>query len=383
MNLIKQYQEIRKYTELLCKPLKPEDYVVQVVEFASPAKWHLAHTTWFFETFILAPYLKDYQVYNIDFPYLFNSYYNNAGDRVLRANRGNLSRPTVDEVYTYRKHVDEAMQLFLKEEVAAEIEQLITLGLNHEQQHQELLLTDIKYMFGQNPLFPVYDTNTLLLDHELNETSGQIKIAEGIYEIGYKGSDFCYDNELGVHKVFLHEFEIAQQLVTNGEYIEFIEAGGYTDFNLWLDEGWSWVQKNKIEAPLYWHKVKGDWCSYTLKGFEQINPQHILKHISFYEAMAFAEWKRMRLPTEFEWEVAAKQFNWGKRWEWTNSAYLPYPKYKKAEGAIGEYNGKFMVNQMVLRGASIATSPNHSRVSYRNFFHANERWQFTGIRLVK
>lgn len=235
----------------------------------------------------------------------------------------------------------------------------------------------------QNPLFPVYDTNTLLLDHELNETSGQIKIAEGIYEIGYKGSDFCYDNELGVHKVFLHEFEIAQQLVTNGEYIEFIEAGGYTDFNLWLDEGWSWVQKNKIDAPLYWHKVNGDWCSYTLKGFEQINPQHILKHISFYEAMAFAEWKRMRLPTEFEWEVAAKQFNWGKRWEWTNSAYLPYPKYKKAEGAIGEYNGKFMVNQMVLRGASIATSPNHSRVSYRNFFHANERWQFTGIRLVK
>lgn len=383
MNIIEHFKEVRAYTNSLCQPLQKEDYVVQVAEFASPAKWHLAHTSWFFETFVLIPNLKGFEVFDKDFGFLFNSYYNNAGDRVLRANRGNLTRPTVDQVYAYRAYIDEAIIKLLMSNFDSKICDLITLGLNHEQQHQELLLTDIKYMFGKNPLFPVYDANSKLLDNEFNTESGFITIDEGVYEIGYKGNKFCYDNELGVHKVYIHDFEIENRLITNGEYIAFINAGGYSDFNLWLDEGWTWLQNEVINCPLYWHKVNDEWYSYTLEGFIKVNPEAILKHISLYEAMAFAEWKGMRLPTESEWEVAADKLKWGQRWEWTNSAYLPYPKFKKAEGAIGEYNGKFMINQMILKGASIATYPGHSRKSYRNFFHANERWQFTGIRLVK
>ena len=383
MDLINQYNDVRAYTEQICKPLQTEDYVVQVAEFASPAKWQLAHSSWFFETFVLLPHLPDYKLFNIDFPYLFNSYYNNAGDRVLRAKRGNLTRPTTNEVYAYREYVDTAMGQLLQQKLDAEMVQLVTLGLHHEQQHQELLLSDIKYMFGQNPLFPAYDVETSLLDQESNRESGHVKISEGVYTIGYQGDGFCFDNELGVHKVYLHDFEIQKGLVTNGEYIEFIEAGGYKDFNLWLDEGWSWLKQNQVSKPLYWHLLDGQWMHYTIKGFQKIKENDILKHISFYEAMAFAEWKGMRLPTEFEWEIASSQLNWGQRWEWTNSAYLPYPGFKKAPGAIGEYNGKFMINQMVLRGASIATSPKHSRPTYRNFFHPNAQWQFTGIRLAK
>ena len=383
MDLINQYNDVRAYTEQICKPLQTEDYVVQVAEFASPAKWQLAHSSWFFETFVLLPHLPEYKLFNIDFPYLFNSYYNNAGDRVLRAKRGNLTRPTTNEVYAYREYVDTAMGQLLQQKLDVEIVQLVTLGLHHEQQHQELLLSDIKYMFGQNPLFPAYDVETSLLDQESNRESGHVKISEGVYTIGYQGDGFCFDNELGVHKVYLHDFEIQKGLVTNGEYIEFIEAGGYKDFNLWLDEGWSWLKQNQVSKPLYWHQLDGQWMHYTLKGFQKIKENDILKHISFYEAMAFAEWKGMRLPTEFEWEIASSQLNWGQRWEWTNSAYLPYPGFKKAPGAIGEYNGKFMINQMVLRGASIATSPKHSRPTYRNFFHPNAQWQFTGIRLAK
>ena len=383
MDLINQYNDVRAYTEQICKPLQTEDYVVQVAEFASPAKWQLAHSSWFFETFVLLPHLPEYKLFNIDFPYLFNSYYNNAGDRVLRAKRGNLTRPTTNEVYAYREYVDTAMGQLLQQKLDGEMVQLVTLGLHHEQQHQELLLSDIKYMFGQNPLFPAYDVETSLLDQESNRESGHVKISEGVYTIGYQGDGFCFDNELGVHKVYLHDFEIQKGLVTNGEYIEFIEAGGYKDFNLWLDEGWSWLKQNQVSKPLYWHQLDGQWMHYTLKGFQKIKENDILKHISFYEAMAFAEWKGMRLPTEFEWEIASSQLNWGQRWEWTNSAYLPYPGFKKAPGAIGEYNGKFMINQMVLRGASIATSPKHSRPTYRNFFHPNAQWQFTGIRLAK
>ena len=383
MDLINQYNDVRAYTEQICKPLQTEDYVVQVAEFASPAKWQLAHSSWFFETFVLLPHLPDYKLFNIDFPYLFNSYYNNAGDRVLRAKRGNLTRPSTNEVYAYREYVDTAMGHLLQQKLDVDLFQLVTLGLHHEQQHQELLLSDIKYMFGQNPLFPAYDVETSLLDQESNRESGHVKISEGVYTIGYQGDGFCFDNELGVHKVYLHDFEIQKGLVTNGEYIEFIEAGGYKDFNLWLDEGWSWLKQNQVSKPLYWHQLDGQWMHYTLKGFQKIKENDILKHISFYEAMAFAEWKGMRLPTEFEWEIASSQLNWGQRWEWTNSAYLPYPGFKKAPGAIGEYNGKFMINQMVLRGASIATSPKHSRPTYRNFFHPNAQWQFTGIRLAK
>ena len=383
MDLINQYNDVRAYTEQICKPLQTEDYVVQVAEFASPAKWQLAHSSWFFETFVLLPHLPEYKLFNIDFPYLFNSYYNNAGDRVLRAKRGNLTRPSTNEVYAYREYVDTAMGHLLQQKLDVDLFQLVTLGLHHEQQHQELLLSDIKYMFGQNPLFPAYDVETSLLDQESNRELGYVKISEGVYTIGYQGDGFCFDNELGVHKVYLHDFEIQKGLVTNGEYIEFIEAGGYMDFNLWLDEGWSWLKQNQVSKPLYWHQLDGQWMHYTLKGFQKIKENDILKHISFYEAMAFAEWKGMRLPTEFEWEIASSQLNWGQRWEWTNSAYLPYPGFKKAPGAIGEYNGKFMINQMVLRGASIATSPKHSRPTYRNFFHPNAQWQFTGIRLAK
>lgn len=382
MNILESFNTTRANTERICKPLIIEDYVVQSSVFASPPKWHLAHTTWFFEAFILEKFIKDYSVYNKDFSFLFNSYYNNAGDRVFRADRGNITRPDVNEVYLYRSHVNKQMQKLLTQNSSQELIGLVVLGINHEQQHQELLITDIKHTLGNNPLFPSYSKDFNLLSVE-NESSGFVSIKEGVYEIGFQGKGFCYDNELGAHKVYLNDFEISNELVTNKEFIEFIEDDGYSNFNLWLDEGWSWVQENQIQSPMYWHRINNQWYYYTLSGLQKVNPKAIVGHISFYEAAAFAEWKGMRLPTEFEWEIASNYLDWGKRWEWTHSAYLPYPNFNKAEGAIGEYNGKFMMNQMVLRGASVATSKNHSRKTYRNFFHPNERWQYTGIRLVK
>jgi ergothioneine biosynthesis protein EgtB len=381
MTLTDRYNSIRKHTEHLCIALTTEDFVPQPADFVSPPKWHLAHTTWFFEQFVLKEHLPDYKLFDDDFSFLFNSYYNFVGKRVFRADRGNITRPGVQEVYEYRSYVDMHMQILLQLK-SEELKDLIELGLNHEQQHQELLITDIKYILGNNPIFPVYDEN-IDWEKQENEETGFVKLEEGIYEIGFEGEGFSFDNEHGRHKVYLHDFEISKSLVTNAEYLEFISHGGYTNFDYWLDEGWSWVTENKIEAPLYWHKIDGEWHNYTLSGLEKLNPEAILTHISFYEAAAFAAWKKMRLPTEFEWEAAADKFNWGKRWEWTNSAYLPYPNFKKPEGAIGEYNGKFMVNQMVLRGASCATPPQHDRKTYRNFFHAHERWQFNGIRLAK
>ncbi|MEZ0007702.1 ergothioneine biosynthesis protein EgtB [Flavobacterium sp. 28YEA47A] len=381
MTLSDRYNSIRKHTEHLCTTLKTEDFVPQPADFVSPPKWHLAHTTWFFEQFILKEHLPDYKIFDDDFSFLFNSYYNFVGKRVFRANRGNITRPSVQEVFEYRSYIDMHMQILLQLK-SEELKDLIELGLNHEQQHQELLLTDIKYILGNNPIFPIYDEN-IDWEKQENEESGFVKLDEGIYEIGFEGEGFSFDNEHGRHKVYLHDFEISKSLVTNAEYLEFIIDGGYKNFDYWLDEGWSWITENKIGAPLYWHKIDGVWHQYTVSGLEEINPDAILTHISFYEAAAYAAWKKMRLPTEFEWEAAADKFNWGKRWEWTNSAYLPYPYFKKPEGAIGEYNGKFMVNQMVLRGASCATSPHHSRKTYRNFFHAHERWQFNGIRLAK
>lgn len=380
--IVEKYIETRAYTEQLCKPLRTEDFVIQPAIFASPPKWHLAHTTWFFEEFVLKNFDPDYKVFDEDYAYLFNSYYNNVGPRTLRAERGNLGRPVVRDVLNYRKHVTDAVCQILDRIDDEVCDKLMKLGINHEQQHQELLITDLKYTLGHNPIFPRYK-NQFDLTHTWNQSKSYVKIEEGVYPIGYHGEGFCYDNELGRHKSYIQPFEIADHLVTNKEYIEFIQDGGYQNFNLWLDEGWSWVKEHEIRMPLYWHEIDDTFFHYTLNGLKEVNPSNQLCHISFYEASAFAEWKGYRLPTEFEWEVAADQFEWGTRWEWTNSAYLPYPGFHKAEGAVGEYNGKFMINQMVLRGSSSATAPGHSRKTYRNFFHPDARWQFTGIRLVK
>ena len=381
LDISQKYSSVRSYSEDQCKPLFTEDYIPQPVVFVSPPKWHLGHTTWFFEEFILKNYYSEYQVFDKDFSYLFNSYYNTLGNRVLRADRGNLTRPSVEKVYAYRRYVDEHM-IRLLENFSDEIENLVVLGLNHEQQHQELFLTDLKYILGHNPLFPVYKEGKDLTHHQ-NESTGFLTIDEGIYDIGHLGNGFCYDNELARHRTFLHAFEISKALVTNGEYLEFIKDDAYSRFEFWLDEGWAWVNENKIAGPKYWHLIDGLWHNYTLSGLKPVQENDILCHINYFEAAAFSEWKNMRLPTEFEWEIASKSLNWGKRWEWTASAYSPYPGFSKPPGAVGEYNGKFMVNQMVLRGASSATSPKHSRNTYRNFFHPHYRWQYTGIRLAK
>ncbi len=381
--LLSYFKEVRARTEELCAPLETEDFIPQPTVDVSPPKWNIAHTTWFFEEMILKRFAPDYQVFDPDFGFLFNSYYNTIGTRTNRDERGALSRPTVAEVFKYRKYVDAQMSEFLSEELSAEIKDLVVLGLNHEQQHQELFLTDLKFTLSRNPLFPVYRENYAVEEICEMPNAGFAAIAEGIYEIGYAGDGFCFDNELGRHKVFLHDFEIRQSLVTNAEYLEFIEDKAYENFNLWHSEGWDWVNQNAVNAPLYWVDRDGEWFSFTLSGLRPINWDAPVAHVSFYEAAAFAEWKSARLPTEFEWEIASTKFEYGLRWEWTNSAYLAYPKFKKAAGAVGEYNGKFMINQMVLRGASVVTPGGHSRATYRNFFHPNLRWQFTGIRLAK
>ncbi|MGV8945492.1 MAG: ergothioneine biosynthesis protein EgtB [Lutibacter sp.] len=384
MDLLKKYKEVRKYSEDICKPLKIEDYVVQPVVDVSPPKWHIGHVTWFFETFILKAFSKEYIEFNPQYKYVFNSYYETVGARVIRTDRGNLSRPTVDEIYAYRKYVDDAMINFLQKDIPKDVEEILVIGLNHEQQHQELLLTDIKYILGNNPLFPAYKSSTdPKIKNEPSKESTFINIEKGIYEIGFKGDGFCFDNELKRHPVYLVDFKIATELVTNGEFLEFIHAGGYKDFNYWHSDGWNWIKTKQIDSPLYWHFMDGKWFNYTLAGLVPVDMNESVCHISFYEAAAYASWKGMRLPTEFEWEIAAKQFDWGRRWEWTNSAYLSYPGFSKAPGAIGEYNGKFMVNQMVLRGASDATPKGHSRITYRNFFQPDLRWQYTGIRLAQ
>lgn len=380
--LLQKFQKVRAETVALCDPLYIEDYIPQPVEFASPPKWHLSHSTWFFEEMILKKFLPDYQVFNPHFGFLFNSYYQTLGDRAIRTERGTITRPTVAEVYQYRNYVDKHIEKLLQNKPGSDLEELIILGINHEQQHQELLITDLKHTLSYNPIFPVYKEN-FNLTAQKNTAEGWLEIPEGIYEIGFQGEGFHFDNEKGRHKVFLHEFQISQSLVTNADFLEFMQAGGYDNFKFWLDEGWTWVTENQIKSPLYWKKIDGQWHSFTLEGLKPIAPNDILAHISFYEAQAFAAWKGLRLPTEFEWEAAADQLKWGKRWEWTYSAYLPYPQFKIAEGAVGEYNGKFMVSQMVLRGGSTATPEGHTRKTYRNFFSPKYRWQVTGIRLAK
>lgn len=392
--LFTEYQKTRQYTEWLCKPLNIEDYVPQAADFASPPKWHLAHTTWFFEEMLLTKFVKDYAVFDTHFGFLFNSYYQTVGEKALRAQRGIMTRPSVEQVYQYRHYVDEHMQRFINEGIKTGIENhlsddikaLITLGINHEQQHQELLLTDLKYTFSLNPIQPVYhqDFNLVAqLPISKAQESEWLSVEEGIYDLGYSGDGFCFDNERCQHKVLLQKFDIASALITNREYIEFIEDDGYQTFSHWLDDGWAWLTTNQVRSPLYWQKIEGQWFNFTLAGLQPIDGEASVSHISYYEANAFASWKNMRLASEFEWEVASNQFNWGQRWEWTSSAYLPYPGFAISEGAVGEYNGKFMVNQMVLRGASVATSKDHSRPTYRNFFQPHHQWQFSGIRLVK
>lgn len=383
-DLIKLFTQTRARTEEICSFLKTEDYVVQPIVDVSPPKWHLGHTTWFFETFVLHENLPDYQLFDTRYAYVFNSYYETAGDKVLRSNRGNLSRPSVSEVYDFRKYVTEhLLQLLEKQDLSEEIKEVIELGCHHEKQHQELLLTDIKYILGNNPLHPVYNKD--FKENPVQDFKQEwISMQEGIYEIGHnKPTDFCYDNELGRHKTFLQQYEISNKLVTNKEYMDFMKDGGYKEVLLWHAEAWDWLNQNEIMAPFYWHNIDGQWQQYTLSGLKPIDPRAPVTHVSYYEAFAYAQWKGMRLPTEFEWEAAQERFEWGSRWEWTESAYSPYPGYTKAPGALGEYNGKFMVNQKVLRGSSVATAPNHVRPSYRNFFHPPLRWQFTGFRLTR
>ena len=375
------YQKVRQHSAALCASLQKEDYVVQPVADVSPPKWHLAHTTWFFEEMILAPHREGYKRFHPRYAFLFNSYYNSIGDRVLRPQRGNMSRPTVDEIMAYRAYVDEAI-LKLIPHASADVNALIEIGLHHEQQHQELLLTDIKYILGHNPLFPPYRDSFLETTHQEKDDSF-VSFEKGNYIIGHQGTDFAFDNEEQQHTVLLYPFQIRKSLVTNAEYREFIEAGGYSNPQYWHSDGWGWLQETRINSPLYWHQIDRQWQRYSLAGLQVIADEEPVTHISCYEAAAFAEWKGMRLPTEFEWEAASDHFSWGQRWEHTNSAYLPYPGYTKAAGALGEYNGKFMINQMVLRGASIATPAGHSRKTYRNFFPPHMQWQFTGIRLCK
>ncbi|MGB3591682.1 MAG: ergothioneine biosynthesis protein EgtB [Nonlabens sp.] len=380
--LTQLFKTTREQSEKICAPLQIEDYVVQPIVDVSPPKWHLGHSSWFFEEFLLCEYLPGYQRYDARFAYVFNSYYESMGARVVRTDRGNLSRPGVDEVYQYRKHVTSHMLELCQQHFDPSWIPVLEIGIHHEKQHQELLLTDIKYILGNNPLQPVYGAvrNEVLVEDEKLE---YISIPEGIHQIGHEGDQFAYDNESPRHRVFLEPFSICNRLVTNQQWLDFMEARGYSNALLWHTEGWDWVKKNNTNSPMYWQLQDDQWHNYILGGVEKINPQAAVTHVSYYEAFAFAQWAGKRLPTEFEWEASQHLFSHDNRWEWTESAYLPYPNYQKPDGALGEYNGKFMVNQKVLRGGSIATATNHLRPTYRNFFHAPLRWQFTGLRLAQ
>lgn len=418
--LLERYQAIRAQTEAICAPLIPEDTVVQPMVDVSPPKWHLAHTSWFFETFVLQPFMEGYQVFHQKYTFLFNSYYNAVGNRVLRAERGTLTRPALAEIYEYRSYVDEALKIYLTQHgnhLPEAVMPVLELGLQHEQQHQELLVTDIKYILSTNPLLPAYQAappGRQPLSHSLLPGQHYLDVPGRLYQIGYQGKDFCFDNEKGVHQVFVEDFKIANRLVTNGEFLAFMNDGGYQDFRHWLGEGFELATQHAWEAPLYWLKEDGAWLRYTLHGLEPVDLNSPVCHVSFYEADAFANWAGQRLLTEFEWEAAAQVYPpapnkanfqesgrlepvslspddvangchqlFGDTWEWTYSAYHPYPGFSKAPGALGEYNGKFMINQMVLRGGSCATPRSHIRTTYRNFFHPDKRWQFTGIRLAQ
>jgi ergothioneine biosynthesis protein EgtB len=372
-----RYLEIRAGSEALVAPLSDADATVQSMDDASPAKWHLAHTTWFFETFVLRDHLPGYRLFDAAFPFLFNSYYEAEGPRHARPQRGLLSRPSLHEVLEWRAHVDAAMAPLLDR---ADLAALIALGIAHEEQHQELLLTDIKHAFFSNPLGPSYGRDETR-QRVVATPVGWLSHPGGMIDIGRHGPGFAFDNEGPRHRVWLEPFALADRLVTNGEWQAFIADGGYRTPALWLSDGWAWVQRETVIAPLYW---RGDE-HFTLAGWCPRDPGAPVSHISYFEADAYAAWACSRLPSEFEWEAlaASDASLLGDRWQWTRSAYLPYPRFRPAEGAVGEYNGKFMSGQFVLKGASCATAPGHSRASYRNFFYPHQRWQFTGLRLAR
>lgn len=387
-----RYDAVRAETERRAAPLGPEDQVVQSMPDASPTKWHRAHVTWFFEEFVLKPHLPGYAVFDDRFGFLFNSYYVSAGPRAERPKRGLVTRPTCDEVGAYRAHVDGAMVRLMTEAPHAglgEITRLVEIGLNHEQQHQELLVTDILHAFSQNPTLPAYDAGWRMPDTVHARRGEEVSLPQGVYRIGHDVSDnaaFAYDNEGPAHQTLVPAQRLARGLVTNRDWLAFMEAGGYDDPLLWLSDGFAHAQAAGWRAPLYWQQVDGAWHAFGLGGLRPVDPDAPVCHVSYYEADAFARFCGKTLPTEAAFEVAAGQGllddAFGVVWQWTQSAYLPYPGYRPAPGALGEYNGKFMVNQMVLRGSSLATPDGHTRLTYRNFFHPHQRWQFTGVRLA-
>ena len=385
-----RYAQVRAATMALAEPLSDEDCGAQSMPDASPVKWHLAHTTWFFETFILERFEPGFQPFHPAFRVLFNSYYNGVGDKHPRPQRGLLTRPSMAEVRAYRANVDARIAVLATRLAAtdARLAALLTLGLQHEQQHQELIVTDVKHLLAQNPMAPAYLPGAAPALPASAAQSWQ-RFEGGVHEIGHDSDGFCFDNELPRHKACIAPFELSSRLVTNAEYLAFIEAGGYRDPGLWLAEGWDWIRAQGIEAPLYWRRREegAGWTAFTLHGQQPLEMDAPVAHISLFEADAYAHWAGARLPTEAEWEHAAGEGAlaqmFGHCWQWTSSSYAPYPGFRPAEGAIGEYNGKFMVNQYVLRGSSLATPQGHARTSYRNFFPAGARWQFTGIRLAR
>jgi ergothioneine biosynthesis protein EgtB len=418
--LAARFAEVRRTTERLCAPLSAEDQMVQPMPDASPAKWHQAHTTWFFETFILLPHVPGYRAFDERFTYVFNSYYKQLRGHPVRANRGFMSRPSLEEVHAYRAHVDAAMQSLLATNLTPEVAALVEIGLNHEQQHQELIVTDVKYALWSQPLRPAYREPNAGFPRITRDSrdplpdSTWLDFAEGISEIGYAGDGFCFDNETPRHKVLLNPFSLASRLVTNREYLEFIRDGGYSNPALWLSDAWDTINAQNWRAPLYWEEHDGQWFTFTLEGMKEVDSNEPVCHVSYYEADAFARWAGARLPLEAEWEIAAERTLktapltgnvldtdllhptaapashgdsltqlFGDVWEWTASPYTAYPGFQPAAGALGEYNGKFMCNQFVLRGGSCATPQSHIRASYRNFFPPHARWQFMGIRLAK
>lgn len=407
--LIERFKTVRSRSEALCAPLETEDYCIQAMTDVSPPKWHLAHVTWFFEMFILVPYAPKYGMFQREFAHLFNSYYETAGTFFPRPQRGMLSRPTVAEVYRYRHHVDAALLALLAnppQQHVADIIERVRLGIEHEIQHQELLLMDTRYNFSINPLQPAY--HEIALPGETAPVAqGWQEFGGGIVEIGHDGKGFSYDNERPRHQTLLLDFRLANRLVTNGEYMAFIEDGGYGRVDLWLSDAWRTIKERQWQAPLYWFKEDKGWRHFDLTGAHELRLHEPVSHLSYYEADAYARWAGKRLPTEAEWEHAASSLSvtgnfldsglyvprpaqhtgltqmYGDLWEWTQSAYLPYPGFKPLPGTLGEYNGKFMSDQMVLRGGCCASAQDHVRASYRNFFRAADRWMFSGLRLAE